>query len=390
MRIAIISDYYLDYLGGAQVSMIAQKNALTDAGHQVFLLAPLKPPNTAVPEWLNRPSFRLKSLELPVFKNGKKIRSNLKEFFETNKIEVVHIQTEFGLANAAIGVANEMGLPVLHTVHTIYWQAPGKLQKPVATVMRALLRKVTGNSLVKMTISGSDIEKVLQDLTLNTANSVDAVISPSAHQLSDMQAAGVSSKAIVLTNPFTKPNSEPAKPLPKTLPRIALIGRLVPEKRPLEFIKASVLAQKKIDFELKIIGDGPLLEQAKILAKDANITFTGRLNSDLVQQEIDNSHCVAVVSYGFDNQPMTIIEAISRHRGVFYVDPKLTPIIEDAGFPTEPDIQSMADGIVSLLKDAQLEKLSLAATTKSADFSPETFVKGYEQLVSELSGNRSA
>lgn len=390
MRIAIISDYYLDYLGGAQISMLSQKNALEAAGHEVFLLAPLKPPAKTTPEWLNTPAFRLKSLELPIFRNSKKTLTLLNDFFNAHKIDVVHVQTEFGLANAALRVAKELKIPTLHTVHTMYWQAPGKFQQPIAAAMRQLLKRFTGNSLYKMVSEGSGIERVLRDLTLNTANKADALISPSAHQLVDMKLAGLSTKSVVLTNPFPRIDETFPKPLPKAKARLAFVGRLVPEKRPIEFLNAAIEAQKSNDFELVIIGDGPLLDTAKDLAKETNFRFTGRLDSAQVQAEIDNSHAVVVASLGFDNQPMTIIEAISRHRGVFYVDPKLSPIVGDAGLISEPSISGMAAGLVELINESKLSALSKAAAKQAIQFSPETFVSGYEQLVSELSGRQSS
>ena len=39
MKIAIVSDYFLDYVGGAQTSIQEQKASLEEAGNEVLLIA---------------------------------------------------------------------------------------------------------------------------------------------------------------------------------------------------------------------------------------------------------------------------------------------------------------------------------------------------------------
>src|SRR5690606_39369436 len=46
-------------------------------------------------------------------------------YFRELAIDVVHVQTEFGLAHAAAAVARTMGVKVVHTVHTFYWASDG-------------------------------------------------------------------------------------------------------------------------------------------------------------------------------------------------------------------------------------------------------------------------
>ena len=50
--VAIVSDFYLDYVGGAQTSMLEQKASLAEAGHEVYLVANVRkgtriPPSTS-------------------------------------------------------------------------------------------------------------------------------------------------------------------------------------------------------------------------------------------------------------------------------------------------------------------------------------------------------
>lgn len=42
LKIAIVSDYYFDYVGGAQTSMRQQKLALEEAGHTVIVVSPAR------------------------------------------------------------------------------------------------------------------------------------------------------------------------------------------------------------------------------------------------------------------------------------------------------------------------------------------------------------
>ena len=115
MRIAIICDYYLDYVGGAQTSMRQQQKALTEAGHEVLMVTSDRRGENRVTQdgrYLGiRPVVTLPGVVLPVIANSARTRGLLESAFREHSIDAVHVQTEFGLAHAAADVAATLGLP---------------------------------------------------------------------------------------------------------------------------------------------------------------------------------------------------------------------------------------------------------------------------------------
>ena len=65
MRIAIVSDFYLDYVGGLQTSMREQVASLEEAGHTVVLISMARAEGTDHGLQL-RPSWTVPGVLLPV------------------------------------------------------------------------------------------------------------------------------------------------------------------------------------------------------------------------------------------------------------------------------------------------------------------------------------
>jgi hypothetical protein len=102
----------------------------------------------------------------------------------------------------------------------------------------------------------------------------------------------------------------------------------------------------------------------------------------MVLQLIDQSSVVVVSSLGFDNQPMTIAEAVSRQRGVLYCDPKLSEGLENSGYLSEtPDEAGLAAAIVALVEDPTLLiGLSRGAAIDRGAFAPAGYVTRVVQI----------
>ncbi len=103
------------------------------------------------------------------------------------------------------------------------------------------------------------------------------------------------------------------------------------------------------EFEVDFVGDGAQLAELRSLtAAHPQIRVHGSLDHADVVELMDASSLVALTSYGFDNQPMTIAEASSRYRGVLYCDPNLREGLTHSGHLTAgPEAAAIADSIVA-------------------------------------------
>ncbi len=384
MRIAIVSDYFLDYVGGAQTSMKQQQLALEEAGHSVVMVSArrglfgrrMRPVEGGVQF---QPNFTIPGLQLPVVPNNRRVRAKLERYFREQGVEVVHVQTEFSLAWAAADVAEAMGIPVVHTVHTFYWASESGPQASIAWFLRWGLERVTGSKIPRQTFSPRAADNLLRNLTLGMALRADRVISPSAHQARDLADAGVPGEIALVPNPVAT-SKRPSAPLaPGTTPSFLWVARCEPIKRPLVFARAAIeaLARTGNAFSVDFVGDGAdLAELRSLAAGHPELRVQGALPHDAVLELMDRSSAVVLSSLGFDNQPMTIAEAVSRQRGVLYCDPKLREGLLNSGFlSATPDVAGLADAIVALVTDPSLlPGLSKGAAVDRSAFDPATYV----------------
>ncbi|MCU1415077.1 MAG: hypothetical protein JWN80_2417 [Microbacteriaceae bacterium] len=385
MRIAIICDYLLSYVGGAQTSMKQQKLALEEAGHTVVMVSSRKgllgPRVRSTDAGIEvQPNFTVPGLLLPVVPNNSSVRAKLAQYFRDERIDVVHIQTEFGLAHAAADVAAELRLPVVHTIHTFYWASESGPQASIAWFLRWGLQLVIKSKISRKTFTPRAADNLLRNLTLDMAIRADRVISPSAHQAADLAAAGVPGDIAVLPNPVAT-SATPSAPLGAGIPPSFLwVARCEPIKRPLVFARGAIAALEQTGgaFSVDFVGEGAdLAELTALVAGHPQLRVRGVQSHENVLKLIDESSAVVVSSLGFDNQPMTIAEAVSRQRGVLYCDPKLSEGLVNSGYlSATPDADGFAAAIVAFVNDPTLlPKLSRGAAIDRVAFAPANYVK---------------
>jgi glycosyltransferase involved in cell wall biosynthesis len=381
MNIALVCDYSLDYLGGAQTAFLAEAQSLAEAGNTVVVVTPSErrdapggPLHVAV-----RARGTIPVLGLPLLRNSRRLRTRLTALFRQHRIDVVHVHSEFGLVAAGIDAALALGLPVVHTVHTFFWQAhlPRPVQRVAAAGIRLFQHWITGHPAVVPVGDRPLADAALRAVTLATARRASIVVSPSQHQRSRLLRAGLR-EVVAIPNTVTtaaRRRGEPLEPSAGPL-RVVWIGRCVREKRLLEFVAAcrkATLALPAGALEVEIVGDGPLLAAARLLAADIDgIVFSGRLDSDGVARALRRSHVLALTSSGFDNQPMTVVEALYAARGVLYVDAALTEGVDVAGILTASDsVDDLARAIVELAGNpSSVVELSRRAAAAFDGFTP--------------------
>ena len=386
MKIAIVSDYYFDYVGGAQTSMRQQKLALEEAGHTVIVVSPARgllgaryQPTTD--GLLVKPLFRLPVLDLAVIPNTGRSIAALEKYLRAERADVVHVQTEFGLAHVADGAAANMGIPLVHTVHSFYWASEGPPQASVAWFIRFALERVIGDKIPNILFTPRKTDNLLRNLVLAMARRAKQVVSPSKHQAADLAAAGVTGTISVIPNPIatSESTSHPLTVDQARHPNFLWVARCEPVKRPLHFARAVIaaLARTNNGFTVDFVGEGSdLAALKKLAAGHPEIRVQGALPHDEVMSLMDASAAIALTSLGFDNQPMTIAEAVSRERGVLYCDPKLTEGLLNSGYLSKtPDDAGLADAIVALVQDPSLlVGLSRGALIDRELFSPSKYV----------------
>jgi len=88
-------------------------------------------------------------------------------------------------------------------------------------------------------------------------------------------------------------------------------GRISNEKGVKELIDAFLSIKNKNNYNLKIIGDGPLKKSLEKEYKFDNIDFLGSLDNEIVLELISNANCVITATKLFEGQPTLLCEASS-------------------------------------------------------------------------------
>jgi glycosyltransferase involved in cell wall biosynthesis len=357
--IALVLDYDPEYLGGAQTAYVEQIALLAGAGHRVAAVAPAsrdlsrRCAEVGAEHIVVAARVVLPGIRLPWLRNTTALRRRLRAEFAQRSVDVVHVHSELGLSAAATCAARGLGLPVVHTVHTAFWRGPERAPRVVAALIRSTHRWLTGLRWSSSPHGGSAADDALRGMTTAAAACADVVVSPSAHQAEVLRARLL--RPCVVTVPNTaravrRAALPPVRPL-----RILWAARCEPEKRLLEFLEAVRLAQLRLGpgrLLVTVVGDGSTLDEATRLGVH-DVRFLGRVPHDRMPALLARHHLLAVTSHGFDNQPMTIVEALAAGRGVLVCDPALSEGLALAGRFCGPAPHEMAAEIVDLVGDPE-------------------------------------
>lgn len=170
--------------------------------------------------------------------------------------------------------------------------------------------------------------------------------------------------------------------------RFVFSGRVSIEKDP----KILIEAARKIGAEVRILGDGPLLQAVKDIGYE-KATFAGWVDGDQVLEEMKRARAMAITSIWYEVNPLAPIEALGRGIPVITSDCTATKyeIVEgETGFAYQAhNVDDLADKMHLLLDDATADRMSRAAYDRfwSDPPTPEAHTQHlleiYEEMLAE-------
>lgn len=394
-RIALVSDYTMATLGGAESAFGEQARALA-ASADVLIACPASPALAALGRHPGITAFpvpvalTLPGLGLPVARNTARLRAALRNAFIAHRIDAVHVHSEFGIAAAAIDVAHELGIPAAETVHTFFWQAPAAAQPLLRLVGPRFHRLVTGYAGTTAQLARLSGDSALRNMTLTVAQHADHVISPSAHQAEHLRDAGLTRVDVVPNTVAEAPDARPVTTIDGPL-RVLWTGRFAPEKRVLPFLAAAIEALDVVGpglLRIDLLGTGPQFCAAARLVDDRpGIHLHGRVPHDDIPRWLARSHCSVLSSLGWDNQPMTVAESVTALRGVIWCDPALTEGVDRAGIPAFGP-NGLTRRLIGLAVDpAPVLDASAAAVEARRPFGRDRFARSVLDVYRLAAGN---
>lgn len=352
MKIAIFSDCYLDLTGGIVTSINAQKTALETNGHKVYVFSTSYSKTAAEKRELAKknifpvPSCRIVARGIAPISRRPGIIEKwlLREHPELKEFDIFYIHYESGCSIAGLRLGKKLHIPTIQVMHGredmgVSSIVPFGCRTLIATLLNWFHSwyiphplKVHCDNYLANTIAKAKMWTMM----VNHANYADCLVCPSRHFAEKLAHYGVKREFHIVPNGYPDANFPSSPSLKqftgnKTL-KMIWHCRLSGEKRIMAFLEALTHVDGK--YRLDVYGGGPDAGRAKRYAArhHLNVFFHGTVAFSEFQSVLQNSHLDILVSYNFDNYPLTLVEAEANGVPCLICDPDMREIIPGGGF----------------------------------------------------------
>ncbi|WEV60668.1 glycosyltransferase family 4 protein [Streptococcaceae bacterium ESL0729] len=310
MRIGIFTDTYFPQVSGVASSIKTLKETLETMGHEVYIFTTTDPhSNDSNDETI----IRLPSVPFISFTDRRIVMRGLfhaSSIAKKHQLDIIHVQTEFGVGYLGKFVASQLDIPVIHTLHTkyedyVHYIAKGHLIHPgmVKYMMKVFLYKMDGlicpSAMVAETVDGYGIK-------------IPRRIIPTGIELDKFNRPDITEEKV---KEFRKKLG-----ISEDETMLLSISRISYEKNIQKVVEAMPDIIREVPVKLIIVGDGPYREDLEKLVEKLNIgdyvSFMGMVASD-------------ETAYYYHAADFTISASTSETQGLTYIESlaSATPII---------------------------------------------------------------
>lgn len=352
MKIAIVFEIFYPTVNGVITSSVNLAENLIDRGHEVIFIAP---------KW-EQSQDRLIRGRIPVFyiastrnwaypgmRNVLPWNRGVEVLLRREGVDVVHITGPWLLTLAVLRAAGRLGIPAVHTFHTMLHEKSYILYF-VKTPLLVPLIRVTAWKYYRMFVDRCEI---------STAPSRMAVRQLQA-RFPDEEVHFVSNGVDVERFEDYASLDELRRAYPAHNDTTFLfVGRLGQEKSVDEIIMAMRQVVDAVPrARLLIVGDGPSAARYRALTHQLGLSravrFLGRIpHEQLLSSGLFHHSHAFVTASTTENQPMTVIEAICCGLPVVVPDvPGITELVDGNGARFRPhSVDSLAAALIRLAQD---------------------------------------
>lgn len=380
MKIAIFSDTYIPDINGVATSTKILRDELVKHGHEVVVVTSELPSESDYLDDPNDNILRVPGLEIQALYGYRACNiysfKGMREIKGMN-IEVIHVQTEFGIGIFGRIVGESLNIPVVYTYHTM-WADYSHYVNPVNSVAidglikKAITRisKFYGDKSAELIVPSTKTEEALKKYGLNK----EMHIIPTGLELEKFDPKNKNEQLISQIKQQYGIKDQFI---------ITFLGRIAKEKSIDVLIDAIKEVVKENNNVLcLIVGGGPQLDELKELVKDDHINkyviFTGPKPSDEVPSYYHLSNVFVSASIT-ETQGLTYIEAMaSGIPAIARYDQNLENVIIDGvnGYFFKETSELVA--ILLKMMNSDNSNLAKEAYLNAMKFSSEVF---YEKVL---------
>lgn len=302
MNIGIFTDTYYPEVNGVASSTYELKKGLEKLGHSVYIFTVTNPAATQQEKQV----YRITSVPFPMLKE-RRIGVTLAKMWEQKikklQLDVIHTQTEFIMGHLGKKMADCLGIPHIHTYHTIYEDYLSYLHMPDKQCFR----------------------KIVQHFSRICCNRADEIIVPTDKVKNLLGQYGVTSKVHVIPSgislpKFANPNRNHVQQLKQQFNIsdhkmvLLYVGRLSAEKNISELLSYINKTGQQERILFLLAGDGPeretLEQQVQRLNMKSSVVFAGMVPFDQIEDYYALGDIFVSASTS-ETQGLTYIEALA-------------------------------------------------------------------------------
>lgn len=307
MRIAIFTESYIPEVNGVIYHIVALRRGLIEAGHEVLIVKPDYKATKMVIEdgVLRSPAKKMKKMYDYSFAYpwSRKRFKMLKEWGP----DVIHIHTEFSSGMFGLFAAKKLGLPIVYTCHTMYYDYLhyfGILENSwiVKKFIEYGLKKFT-DSAQSIICASTKMENFLKSCDIKTP----IYKIPNTCVASDFAISTLDEKTFSQLKETYNVKEDDMN--------LCFCGRIAEEKNlsvAIDYIREGLKHIPNIRFF--IIGDGPdktkLQEKVKSLDMGNTIIFTGKVDHSMIKYYYHLCDAYFMTSLS-ENHSISALEAIA-------------------------------------------------------------------------------
>jgi len=359
MNIGLFTDTYYPQINGVATSLLTLEKELTAMGHKVYIFT-VSDPNATHKDNV----FRMPSMPL-FFSKGHRIGISYPPqillTIRKLKLDLIHTHSEFTLGIFGKVVSEVLGIPLIHTYHTM-WED--------------YVHYVGGGHVV-----GPKAARLYSRIFCNRAK---VVIAPTAKTKESLLSYGVKKPIKIIPTgidfaPFS-PSSYSADEISALRESIGLkpkdkvllsIGRVAKEKS-MDLILRNLpkIAEHIPKIKMVIVGDGPALEDIKALAKTLGLKKHLLCTGSRPFAEIGKYYQIGdvfVSASTSETQGLTYAEAMAAHLPVVAkLDKSITGLIKhkETGYTFETQ-EEMIDAVVDAIANKKERERIISHALKS-------------------------
>ena len=366
MRIGIFTDSYFPQISGVATSIQSLTIELEKLGHQVFIFTTTDPHADVDHEPEN--IIRFQSVPFVSLAERKIVIKGVfaaYQIAQTYQLDIIHTQTEFGMGLLGKMVAQQLQIPVIHTLHTkyedyVHYIAKGHLIRP---------------SMVKYIIK-------------NFLRGSEAIICPSQMVLDTVNGYGIDLPKRIIPTGIDLSRFK----------RDEITHEEIQDLRHSLGLKDDETMVEQIAVKLVIVGDGPymknLQEQVTELGMEEYVVFTGAVENTKTAYYYKAADFFISASTS-ETQGLTYLEALAAGTRVLAtVNPYLTQLIDDKEFGRLfASDEEIVDTVIAAVQESQTidqEKFAKKLYEISAENFAQQVYNFYQDTIVEYQARKNS